>query len=132
MRFTESSLSVLLGVITTSEYEWEATADLYRHALHKARTAAAQTAMAQSVMHYAGLLGARGDYRGALRLLPASRHTELGLQRQIDEFVFDEQRASTVPLVHGWHSALELPRSFIQMACEIDKPSASRSPLERP
>src|SRR5207253_3122019 len=77
--------------------DWERAADLYRQALRRATTAAAQASMALAVRQYAALLGARGEHRRALRLLGAlARRPDLqfdrDLPRELSALVVEEQR----------------------------------------
>jgi len=95
--FQISFLLVLLGDIATRDHDWERAADVYRQALQRATTAAAQASMALAVRHSAALLGARGEHRRALRLLGAlarrpDLHFDRDLPREVSVLVVDEQR----------------------------------------
>jgi len=96
VRFMFAHLLVLLGDIATRDNDWETAGDLYRQALQRTSAAANQTSMGHAVLKYAALLSARGEHRGALRLLGAlsriDRGLDRGLSREVGALVVDEPR----------------------------------------
>ena len=95
VRFMFANLILLLGDIAMRDDDWETAGDLYRQALQRTSAAANQTSMCHAVLKYAALLSARGEHRGALRLLGALSRVDSGmdrgLSREVGALVVDEQ-----------------------------------------
>ena len=70
-RWLFPNLLVQLGDIAAREMDLEAASALYCEALQHTSAAANQTSMGHAVLKYAALLSARGEHRGAVRLLAA-------------------------------------------------------------
>jgi non-specific serine/threonine protein kinase len=87
VRFMYANLLVLLGDIAMRDNDWETAGDLYRQALQHTSAAANLTSMGHAVFKYAALLSARGEHRGALRLLGAVSRTDRGLDRGLSREV---------------------------------------------
>jgi uncharacterized protein HemY len=102
-RFLLANLLVQLGDIAMRDHDWETAGDLYRQALQRTSAAANQTSMGHAVLKYAALLSARGEHRGALRLLGAlsriDRGMDRGLSREVGALVVDEQSIKDVARV---------------------------------
>ncbi len=94
-RFMFANLLVLLGDIAARDTDWETAGALYRQALQHTTAAANQTSMGHAVLKYAALLSARGEHRGAVRLLGAlsriGRAFDRGLSREVGALVVNEQ-----------------------------------------
>jgi tetratricopeptide (TPR) repeat protein len=58
-----------LGDLASAGQEWESADDWYRQALSAASLLAARGIMAHALRHYAAMCAARGDHRGAVRIL---------------------------------------------------------------
>jgi tetratricopeptide (TPR) repeat protein len=103
VRFMFANLLVLLGDIAMRDNDWETAGDLYRQALQRTSAAANQTSMAHAVLKYAALLSARGEHRGALRLLGALSRIDSGmdrgLSREVGALVVDEQSIKDAALI---------------------------------
>jgi predicted ATPase/transcriptional regulator with XRE-family HTH domain len=94
-RWMFANLHVLLGDIAAREMDWETAGAQYRQALQHTSAAANQTSMSHAVLQYAALLSARGEHRGAVRLLGAlsriGRGFDRGLSREVGPLVVNEQ-----------------------------------------
>jgi predicted ATPase len=93
-RWMFSNLLVLLGDIAARDMDWETAGALYCEALQHTSAAANQTSMGHAVLKYAALLSARGEHRGAVRLLGAlsriGRVFDRGLSREVGALVVNE------------------------------------------
>jgi hypothetical protein len=103
VRFMFANLLVLLGDIAMRDNDCETAGDMYRQALQRTSAAANATSTGHAVFKYAALLSARGEHRGALRLLgTVSRNDsglDRGLSREVGALVVDEQRIKDAALL---------------------------------